>query len=195
MTVARILFAVVATLWLCGCGVDTQRLSEEARARGEQARQRAEDIRERGERIRADGRRLRARGNDYRERLTEPVRDVLEDIRKSVPQATPQTRPPATRGRDAAEIDAYLTDVVRRVDSYWTRTLTSAGLAEPRVSYVWVPAGSAVRTRCQAARPAALPGVRAGVPEANWAPDRATHLACVGRPRPMGPRSPPSGTA
>ena len=126
-----------------GCGGDAERLAREARARGEEVRQRAESIRERGERI-------RRRGERARDELTGHVRDVLEDIRQSVPRATPQTRPPSARGRaETSRVDAYLTEVIQSVDAYWTRTLAVAELAPPSVSYVWVPRGRAVRTACR----------------------------------------------
>jgi predicted metalloprotease len=74
---------------------------------------------------------------------------VLDDLRKAVPEATPATRPPATRGRtEASTVSAYLTEVITDVDTYWTRTLTASGLEEPRVGYVWVPPGDEVGTRC-----------------------------------------------
>ncbi|MBA2580311.1 MAG: neutral zinc metallopeptidase, partial [Thermoleophilaceae bacterium] len=143
---ARILVALVALACVpvaSGCGEDTERLAREARARGEQVRQRAESIRERGERI-------RGRGERARDQLTRHVRDVLEDIRQSVPRATPETRPPAARGRaETSRVDAYLTEVVQSVDAYWTRTLAVAELEAPSVSYVWVPRGRAVRTACR----------------------------------------------
>ena len=128
---------------MSGCGEDTEQLTKQARERGEQVRQRAERIRERGEQI-------REQGEGVRKELTKHVRDVLEDIRQSVPRATPETRPPAARGRaETAAVDAYLTEVVRSVDEYWTRTLAVGRLAPPSVSYVWVPRGRAVLTGCR----------------------------------------------
>ena len=113
-----------------GCGEDSERLAREARARAEQVRQRADGIRERGERI-------RRRGERARDELARHVRDVLEDIRQSVPRATPQTRPPSARGRaETSRVDAYLTEVVQSVDAYWTRTLAVAELQAPSVFYV-----------------------------------------------------------
>jgi uncharacterized protein len=101
----------------------------------DQVRERAQDVRERIER--------------ERDRLAQRVRDVLDDLRKAVPQATPQTRPPATEGRtEAGRVDAFLTDVLRSVDRYWTRTLRAGGQPAPRVSYLWVAPGDIVPTGC-----------------------------------------------
>jgi uncharacterized protein len=58
---------------------------------------------------------------------------------------------PRTAGRtESSAIDTYLTEVIRSVDRYWTRTLTESGLREPRVGYVWVEPGRRVATACQA---------------------------------------------
>ena len=140
-----LLALIVGLSALVGCGGDGKLAEEVSRGR-EQARERIAKVRERAERIRERGERIRRRG----EGLARHVRDVLEDIRRSVPQATAQTPPPATRGRTATtEVDAFLTEVIKSVDSYWTRTLTASGLERPRVSYVWVPVGGAVRTGCR----------------------------------------------
>jgi uncharacterized protein len=103
------------------------------------------------ERLEAQAEEVRERVRTARERLTQRVRDVLDDLEQSVPSATPQTQAPATEGRtEQSEIARFLTDVIQSVDRYWTRTLTGAGLDEPRVSYVWVEPGQAVRSGCGA---------------------------------------------
>ena len=73
---------------------------------------------------------------------------MLEDITKVVPEASlPE---PTAQGRTAeTEIAAFLTETIKSVDIYWTRTLAESGLAEPRVNYQWVPRGAAARTGCQ----------------------------------------------
>jgi predicted metalloprotease len=71
---------------------------------------------------------------------------VLEDLEQAVPQATPQTRPPTSRGESRMAV--FLTRIIERVDGYWTRTLSAAGVEEPRVGYLWVPPGQASGTAC-----------------------------------------------
>jgi predicted metalloprotease len=92
---------------------------------------------------------LRERAERARDRLEKKVKEVLDDLRQAVPEATPQTRAPATRGRtEADEVSRFLDVVLASIDRYWTRTLTAAGRPEPRVSYLWVPPGEIVRTGC-----------------------------------------------
>jgi predicted metalloprotease len=92
---------------------------------------------------------LRERAEQARERLKQRVQEVLDDLRKAVPEATPQTRPPSSRGRtETTRVEGYLLEVLRSVDGYWTRTLEAAGRREPRVSYVWVEPGDILRTGC-----------------------------------------------
>src|SRR3954454_7044458 len=92
---------------------------------------------------------LRERAEQASERLKQRVQEVLDDLRKAVPEATPQTRPPSSRGRtETTRGEGDLLEVRRRVDGYWTRTLEAAGRREPRVSYVWVEPGDILRTGC-----------------------------------------------
>jgi uncharacterized protein len=92
---------------------------------------------------------LRERAERARERLKQRVQEVLDDLRKAVPEATPQTQPPASRGRtETTRVEDYLLEVLRSVDRYWTRTLEAAGRPEPRVAYVWVEPGDILRTGC-----------------------------------------------
>jgi predicted metalloprotease len=46
------------------------------------------------------------------------------------------------------DMDQFLTDVTKDVDSYWTKVFENSGLPEPRVSYVWIPAGQTVASAC-----------------------------------------------
>src|SRR3954451_8475167 len=109
---------------------------------GGEVHQRTQEVRER---LRAARERTERTG----ERLVQRVRRALEQIRRSVPQATRDAQAPSSRGRTAAgKVDAYLTDVLTSVDSYWTRTLTAADLPQPRVHYLWLPPGRAARTGC-----------------------------------------------
>jgi predicted metalloprotease len=53
------------------------------------------------------------------------------------------------RGREEpGTIGGFLTDVLRSVDRYWTRTLAASDLPEPRVRYLWVPPGRRAATGC-----------------------------------------------
>jgi uncharacterized protein len=92
---------------------------------------------------------LQERAEEARERLKKRVQEVLDDLRQAVPEATPQTQPPESRGRtETTRVEGYLLEVLRSVDRYWTSTLTTAGRPEPRVSYVWVEPGRILRTGC-----------------------------------------------
>ena len=126
----RVLVVVVAFVLLAGgCGEEDLR---DARQRAEAAlRERVDDLRERARRA----------GDEF----TETVRQVLDDIRKAVPEAslpTPQVQEPSA-------ISQYMTAVLQLVDRYWTRTLRASGLPEPRVQYAWIPRGRSALTGCQ----------------------------------------------
>jgi uncharacterized protein len=63
----------------------------------------------------------------------------------------PRTTSPVVRSRGRNQpqtIDAFLTDILRDVDGYWTKTLRANDLPEPRVAYVWIPPGARVLTGC-----------------------------------------------
>jgi uncharacterized protein len=45
-------------------------------------------------------------------------------------------------------MDEFLTAVTNDVDGYWTKVFQDAGLAEPRVSYDWIPAGQTAQSVC-----------------------------------------------
>jgi uncharacterized protein len=131
---AALLLVLVALAGGCG-GDDADRVAQDVRERVDDARERVDEARE--------------RVREARERLAERVRDVLEDMRQAVPEAGPRTEPPTVRGEDrATTIEQFLTDTIARVDRYWTRTLSAAGLEEPRVNYVWVPPNRVAGTRC-----------------------------------------------
>jgi uncharacterized protein len=92
---------------------------------------------------------IRARAEQARERLRKRVQDVLTQLQQAVPEATPQTRTPASRGRtETSQVEGFLDDVLVSVDRYWTRTLAAAGRPEPRVARVWVEPGEILRTGC-----------------------------------------------
>ena len=126
----RLLSVLVATLLLAGCGGDNLR---DARERAEaDLRARVDDLRDRA----------REAGDDF----TRAVRQVLEDIRKAVPEASLPT--PQVEDEPSA-ISAYMTEVLESVDDYWTRTLRASGLEQPVVRYAWIPRGRSALTGCQ----------------------------------------------
>lgn len=129
---SRLLVALLAAALLVGCG-------------SQSTQDRVDKARERAERLRDDARELGDRAQEIRDDLAETVRETLDELEKQVPSAGPQTPPPR---RGDATLEAFLTEVLRSVDAYWTTTLKASGLEEPRVSYSWVPPGGAVRTRC-----------------------------------------------
>ena len=45
-------------------------------------------------------------------------------------------------------MEQFLTAVTEDVDSYWTKVFENSGLQEPRVSYLWIPAGQAATSAC-----------------------------------------------
>jgi uncharacterized protein len=92
---------------------------------------------------------VKERVEQARERLKQRVQEVLDDLQKAVPEATPQTRAPESRGRtEQSRVEGFLDEVLAGVDRYWTRTLTAAGRPEPRVFYRWVSPGEIGRTGC-----------------------------------------------
>jgi predicted metalloprotease len=128
-TAVALLAVALSLVALPACGGDdADRVVSDIQARAEQARERAREA---------------------RDRLAKRVREELERLRKAVPKATPATQPPQTAGRtETARVEGYLTEVLRSVDSYWTRTLAASGVPEPRVRYVWVPPDGLVRSGC-----------------------------------------------
>jgi len=144
----RPLLAVLLCLAFTGlaCGSEeTERALQDARESAEQAVG-VDDLRARVEDLKEDARRFREGVRDAGEELGRRVREVLEDIRQSVPEASL----PAPRRTQDSEISRFLTDVIKLVDQYWTRTLTGSGLPEPQVNYVWVAPGRRALTGCGA---------------------------------------------
>jgi predicted metalloprotease len=131
---ARLPFVLACLLLLPGCG------SAEADRFAAQVRDRAHQVQQRAQRV-----------SDRAAQLARQVRAALAEIGRSVPQAGRDTRAPSTGGNAQADvIDAFLTDVIRSIDAYWTQTLRASGLREPRVGYVWVPPGRVAGTGCGA---------------------------------------------
>ena len=123
---------------LPGCGGDEVR--DQVRDRVEQTRAQVRS----GRIAKADKNVERSR-----ERFGKRIREVLGDLRQAVPQA--QRTSPTVRSRGHHEpttIDAFLTDLLRDIDAYWTRTFKAARLPEPRIRYDWVAPGAQVLTGC-----------------------------------------------
>jgi predicted metalloprotease len=108
----------------------------------------AKDLRERGERLRERAEQARDRAERSAKRVVDRVRAALEDLERSVPQATRDDQAPSSGDQ---RLEDYLTEVLRSVDAYWTRTLRGSGAPEPRVSFLWIPPGRAARSGCGAA--------------------------------------------
>jgi len=106
-----------------------------------------DDLRERGEALRQRAEAARDRAERSARRVVDRVRAELERLEQAVPEATRDEQAPASGD---ARLEDYLTEVLRSVDAYWTRTLAQAGMAEPRVSFLWVPPGRAARSGCGA---------------------------------------------
>jgi predicted metalloprotease len=51
-------------------------------------------------------------------------------------------------GDQPETIEEFLTAVTEDVDRYWTAQFESAGLAEPRVTYAWIPEGMTAESVC-----------------------------------------------
>ena len=51
-------------------------------------------------------------------------------------------------GTQPQNMEQFLTAVTKDVDSYWTRVFQDSGLAEPRVSYLWIPPGQTAASAC-----------------------------------------------
>jgi predicted metalloprotease len=139
----------VAALPGCGDGSDGGSVSDRIDRVRESSKQLREKARKRIERVQRDAKRIQEDAQDIGKELEAKVRAAFDDLERAVPRADEQTRPPSSAGESQpAEIDAFLTDVLRRVDAYWSKTFKAAGLQEPRVGYLWVPVGQSVSTGC-----------------------------------------------
>jgi predicted metalloprotease len=116
-------------------------------------------VEQRAQQLRRDARREYRR---QRDKIRGRVQEYLAQLEQAVPEA-PETSPEVrTRGRNGPQtIDAFLTDVLRNVDGYWTRTFRASGLPEPSVSYDFFPPGTIRRSGC---------GVAAGSDAAFYCP-------------------------
>jgi uncharacterized protein len=136
----RLRVLVVVLVLLAGCGGDD--ISGEF----DRARQRAEEIRQD---IEKRVERARDEFEERRDRFGERIDEILADLERQFepPRRTsPEVR---ARGRTGTTtIDAFLTDILRDVDSHWTRVFAAGGLPEPRIAYNWIPPGSVTLTGC-----------------------------------------------
>ena len=113
----------------------------------------SEDVRDQVEQTRAQvEKRVANAQKDFerrRDRFGKRIREVLGDLRRTVPQARRTSPTVESRGRHEPEtIDAFLTDLLKDIDGYWTRTLKAARLPEPQIHYDWVAPGAQVLTGC-----------------------------------------------
>ncbi|WP_354698722.1 neutral zinc metallopeptidase [Paraconexibacter sp. AEG42_29] len=137
----------------CGSGGEGPTLRERAQQVREDAKQLREDSRELRKDLKARvlkrTERVRARARRVGDELAAKVRKALDDLERSVPRADEQTRPPSSAGRaSTAKIDDFLTETLRSIDSYWSKTFAANELEEPSVKYSWVPPGEEVRSAC-----------------------------------------------
>jgi len=110
-----------------------------ARARAEHIRQ---DVAKRVERARDEFEKRRKKFGDR-------IDEVLADLERQF--EPPRRTSPTVRARGrtgTTTIDAFLTDILRDVDSHWTRVFTAAHLPKPRIAYNWIPPGSVTLTGC-----------------------------------------------
>jgi uncharacterized protein len=132
--------ALVSLLLIAGCGGDdVSRELERARDRADELRA---DIDRRVERAREEF-------EERRERFGDRIDEVLADLERQF--EPPRRTSPTVRARGrtgTTTIDAFLTDILRDVDSHWTRVFAAGGLPEPRVAYNWIPPGSVTLTSC-----------------------------------------------
>jgi hypothetical protein len=129
---ARLAVLLLMLLALAGCGADgkVEELADDARR----------ELREERDRLRAEVRRLRDR-----------IEELIGRLEQVVPRAERTSPEVEARGRIGSEtIDGFLTDVLRSVDAYWTRTFAENGLPEPRVRYAWVEPGRVLLSGCGA---------------------------------------------
>jgi predicted metalloprotease len=55
---------------------------------------------------------------------------------------------PAPEQSQPQTMEQFLTAVTKDVDVYWTKVFEGAGLPEPRVGYMWIPAGQTAVSAC-----------------------------------------------
>ena len=125
----RLLVVVALAMFIAGCGEED---IDRVRA----------NIEERVEKRIADARK---EFEERRERYGRRIDEVLAEVERAFER--PQQTSPVVRSGDRNEpttIDAFLTDVLKDVDAFWTKTFATANLPEPRVAYEWIPPGRVI---------------------------------------------------
>jgi uncharacterized protein len=97
----------------------------------------------------------------FRPRVLVPAALLLVVVLGGAAKAKDQKQPSAPAGSGAAnlilgskdsaqpqDMEQFLTAVTKDVDSYWTKTFKDSNLPEPRVSYMWIPAGRTAASAC-----------------------------------------------
>jgi uncharacterized protein len=119
----------------CGGGDDLDRAQERVQSIRRNVAERVENARREFE--------------QRRERFGRRIREILEDLQKVVPEPSRTSPVVRSRGRHEPEtIDAFLTDLLRDIDGYWSRTLRANDLPEPQIRYAWVSPGTIAPTAC-----------------------------------------------
>jgi uncharacterized protein len=134
-----LVLATLAALPGCGGGDGGGALGDRVRTQVEQVRR---DVEQRIERAQREF-------QQRRDRFGKHIREVLAQFQKAF-ERPEQTSPTVqSRGRTGPQsIDAFLTDLLRDIDGYWTRTLRAANLPEPRIRYDWIAPGGSALTGC-----------------------------------------------
>ena len=128
---------LVLTLVLAGCGSDE--VVSQAREQAEKVR---DDVEQRVQRAEQEF-------EERRERYGKRIDRVLRDLEKAFER--PERTSPTVRSRGNNQpqtIDRFLTSVLEDIDRYWTRTLATADLPEPRVRFNWVEPGGMSLSGC-----------------------------------------------
>lgn len=110
-------------------------------------------VRTQAEQIRKDVQRQIDQAEQEFERRKERYGDRIDEVLAQVEKAfeRPERTSPKVRSNGNNQpqtIDAFLTDVLGSVDGFWTKTLATADLPEPRVTYDWIPPGGRSLTAC-----------------------------------------------
>jgi predicted metalloprotease len=132
--VAMLVAALIGGASACG--------DEDLQAARDRVEQTRKDIEQRLERAREQ---FEAR----RKRFGGRIGAVLGELEKAF--SRPERTSPAVRSRGRNKpttIDAFLTELLKDIDRYWTTTFRTAGLPEPQVRYSWVEPGGAILTGC-----------------------------------------------
>jgi predicted metalloprotease len=128
---APALLLLLLAFGFAGCGEDAESLRARADRLEEQAREQVDRLKE------------------ARDKLLQRFQEIIAEIERAIPEAR-ETDPRVRSGgrTDDTEIGRFMTDIIERVDAYWTETLRANDLPEPRVSYAWIPPGRVVDSAC-----------------------------------------------